>query len=245
MFPQITEQSVYQLSTTKLHPLGTVFYADQGRKAYRYVQFGGTSTIASGLLVVAPAAPSNSTGLALDPSNTTANLSAGSKQLFITNSTTAVVVDQFADGSVELVGTNGNFSVRVAGNTAAGSGGVITLSLAEPLRNTSALVVGTNTANLRQSLGYNPVASLTAAKAVGVTIMPVPNTSSVTNYGFVQIKGEASVFATTATKDDQVVQDTSGTAGYLANDGAATSEVVGVAQEAAVSNFALVHLNIA
>ena len=64
MFPQANMQPLGSLSTTQLLPLGTVYYSpkDQSR-LYRYVQFGGTSTIAAGLLLVTPAAPSNSTSL--------------------------------------------------------------------------------------------------------------------------------------------------------------------------------------
>lgn len=248
MFPQITEQNLYSLSTVQLHPLGTKFPADNGRKVYKYVAFGGTSTIGAGLLLVAPAAPANSTGLALDPSNLASNLvvNSNARQVAVTNGTTAVTANQFADGTIEFVGTNGNFSRRVSGNSAAGNGGVITVTLAEPLGNTAgALVVGTNTVNLRQNPAYQAVPSLTQAEAVGVTIQSVPQSASASYYGWVQCAGDAVVFATSATKGDALSQDTAGTAGYVINDAGATSQALGSAQEAAVSNLATVNLNIA
>jgi hypothetical protein len=248
MFPQLTEQNLFTLSTIQLHPLGTKFPADNGRKMYKYVAFGGTATISPGLLLVAPAAPSNSTGLALDPSNLTANLVINSpyKTIFVTNGATAVTTSQFTDGTIEFVGTNGNFSRRIAGNSAAAASGIITVTLAEPIGNTlGALVVGTNTVNLRQNPSYLPTASLTQAEAVGVTIMSVPNTASVTNYGWVQCGGDAVAFATSATKGDGLTQDLSGTAGYFINDAASATPALGVAQESVVSSLATVNLNIA
>lgn len=248
MFPQLTEQNLYTLSTIQLHPLGTKFPADNGRKMYKYVAFGGTSTISPGLLLTAPAAPANSTGLALDPSNLAANLVVNSpyKTFFVTNGSTAVVANQFTDGTIEFAGTNGNFSRRIAGNSSAAASGIITVVLAEPLGNTvGALVVGTNTINLRQNPSYNCVPSLTLAEQIGVTIMSVPQTAAATYYGWVQCGGDAVVFATSATKGDSISQDTSGTAGYVINDASAATPAAGVAQESVVSSLATVNLNIA
>jgi hypothetical protein len=243
MFPQLTEQDVYALSTVQLHPLGSVFFLPtvQGKKGFRYVSFGGTSAIAAGLLLVAAAAPTNSTGLAISAANLTAALSAGSRQLIITNGATAVTQNQFADGQLEILGTNGGFTVTIAGNTSAAASGAITVTLAEPLVNTTALANGTNTVNLRQSSSSLAVASLTQSNPVGVTIRPVANSATVTNYGFVQISGPGFVFATTATKGYPVVQDTAGTAGYIANTGSNLPQI-GIAQESVASNMASVNL---
>lgn len=245
MFPTLTQQDVYKLSTSPLHALGTIFYLPgvNSKKAFRYVAFGGTGTINAGLLLVAPAAPTNSTNLALPATNSAANLSAGSRQLIVTNGTTAVAMNQFADGQLEVLGTNGGQAVTIAGNSAAASGGAITLTLVEPLTNSTALVAGSNTVNLRQSSSYAVLPSLTQAEPIGVTVMPVPNTASVTNYGFVQIAGPALVAATSATKGYPVVQDTSGTAGYLANTGA-NLLAVGVAHESLANGYASVNLQL-
>lgn len=249
MFPQAAQQPIYQLSTTPQVALGTVYYdpRDQGRTAYKYVQFGGTSTINPGLLLVAAAAPSNSTGLALAASNVAAQLAAGATvgNLVVTNGATAVVGNQFQDGDLEIIGSGAVERYRIKGNTADSSGNAaITVEFDGPLRNSSALVVGTNTVNLRQSLAYNPAASLTAALPVGVTIMPVPNTASVTNYGWVQIAGPALVQATTAVKGQVVVQDTAGTAGYVAASGGSTAPQVGIAKEAVSGSLASVFLTL-
>lgn len=246
MYPQLNTQPLNLLSTVQLLPLGTTVIDDQGRKKYRYVQFGGTSTVNAGLLVVAPAAPSNSTNLALASANTSANLTSGATTILVTNGATAVTANQFADGQLELIGANGvGQSYRIAGNTADSVGSAtITVKLADPLRNTTALVVGTNTVNLRQNPSLNPVVSTTLAEAIGVTIMPVPNSASVTNYGWVQIAGDAVVQATTAVKGQAVTQDTAGTAGFLMSTATATSFAVGQVQESLANGLATVRLSI-
>lgn len=249
MFPQASMQPINQLSIVPLLPLGTIFFSpkDQGRTAYKYVAFGGTSTITAGLLLVAPAAPSNSTALVIptaQPAGVGQGLSSGSTLLTVTNGATAVTANQFQDGTLEVIGTNGNSRYRIAGNSADSVGSAaLTIELADPLRNTSALVAGTNTVNLRQNAAYLPTASLTKADAVGVTIMPVANTASVTNYGWVQVAGDCFVFATSATKGFPLVQDTSGTAGYLANSAANTAQI-GICREAVGSSLATVNLQL-
>lgn len=246
MFPQLTAQDIYTLSTTQLVPLGTLHFLAtvQGKKGFRYVKFGGTSAITSGKLLVAAAAPANSTGLALPTTNSTTQLSSGSRQLLVTNGVTAVTQDQFADGQLEVLGTNGNSAYAISGNTADSAGSAaLTVQLVEPLRNTTALANGTNTVNLRQSSSYLPTASLTQALPVGVTIMPVANSATVTYYGWVQMSGPCFVFATSATKGFPVVQDTSGTAGYIANT-AANLPQIGICRETAASSLATVELQL-
>lgn len=240
----LTNTDIYNLTTTQQDQLGAKGVTADGRE-YRYVKFGGTSTINSGLVLVAAAVASNSTGLAIPTTNSTAALSSGSTSFVVTNGATAVTQDQFAEGFVEVLGTNGVQTYRLKGNTAAGNAGAITLFLAEPLRNTTALANGTNTVNLTKSIYDSPVATLTKSAPVGVTIMPVANTASVTNYGWVQTKGHGFVSATTATKGQPVAQDTAGTAGFAMSTAAATDYQIGVAKESAASSTAPVELNLA
>lgn len=245
MYPQLSEQDLFKLSTTPNLALGTVFIGDQGRKKYKYVAFGGTATIAPGTLLVAPAAPTNTAGLALATANTPLQLSAGSKQLIVVNGGTAVTPNEFAEGILEILGANGGFSVRIAGNSGESTGtGNITFTLEEPLRNTSALVAGTNTVTIVLSDASAPAASITVAAPVGVTVVSVPNTAAVVNYGFVQVGGDCLVSATTATKGYNVVQDTTTTAGNVANSAATTAANVGVCRESASGGVALVNLRI-
>lgn len=205
---QLTEQDINTLSTTKQVQFGATGMTEDGRR-FRYVSFGGTSTIAPGLVVTAAALTANFQAMAITAttvsgaSQVAGNLALGGTQIVLTNSSsTAITQDQFAEGFIDLIvggasSDTGHYTYRVRGNTAAAAGNVTatytTVYLAEALRNTTALVPGTDTANLRIS-DYSTVnTSTTAALPVGLTVMPVPNTATVTNYGWVQTAGDCVV----------------------------------------------------
>jgi hypothetical protein len=200
----LAEQDISSLATVQQTQLGALGSTADGRK-FRYVSFGGTTTIAPGLVVTAPALTANYQGLAITATTVTAatqvtaNLALGATQIVLTNGSTAITKDQFAEGYIDLIvggasSDTGHYTYKVRGNTAAAATtGYVTVYLAEPLRNSTALVPGTDTANLRVS-DYSAVnTSTTAALPVGVTVMPVPNTASVTNYGWVQTYGDCAV----------------------------------------------------
>lgn len=243
---QLTSSDLNTFGAVQLENLGAVGITADGR-TFRYVKFGGTATISAGLLCVGPAAPANSTGLAITAVGTggqaTANLQAGSRQLVITNGATAVTTDQFQ--FLELVtATDLCYSLRISGHTAAGNGGTIVVSLKDPLpQGLTQLVPGTDTANLSLSPFNGCAPSTTGNVPIGVTTNPIPNSASVTNYGWVQSGGKAFVKATTATIGLGIAQDQSGTAGYIIVS-AATTGNVGWAKASAVSNTASVFLNI-
>jgi hypothetical protein len=244
MFPQLISHPLELVSTTQLVALGTVVYTgqDQARKGYRMVSFPTSTATTSGILLTSAAAPANSTALALPTTNTTAQLSVGSTQLLVTNGVTAVTANQFQDGMLEVLGTNGTGQAyRIAGNSGAANGGAITVLLQEPLRNLVALANGTNTVNLRVNMSALPVAQTTQALPIGVTIMPIASNTLV-QYGWVQTFGEAYVSATSATKGQPLSQDLAGTAGFFKNAAAATDAPIAIAKESAVSNLASVQL---
>lgn len=243
---QITAVDLNTFDVNQNEDLGTVGVTKDGR-VFRYVKFGGTSTIKAGLLCVGPAAPSNSTGLAITAVGTggqaSANLVAGSQTLVITNGSTSVTANQFQ--FLEIVSSADlTYSLRIAGHNSAGNGGYITLRLADPLpQGITTLIPGTDTANLVLS-HYNGVAPSTTGNApAGVTTNVVPNTASVTYYGWVQSGGKAFVKATTATIGLGIAQDQAGTAGYVIIT-AATTGNIGWAKASAASNTASVVLNI-
>lgn len=239
----LTEGDLQTLDQAQQTEYGAVGLTRDGRR-FRYVQFGGTSTINPGLVVVAAAQDTNSTGLALASTNTTAQLSAGSYSVQVTNGATAVTLNQFAGGYLEVLGSGAVQSYYIDGNTAAAASGTITVQLRHPLYNAAALVVGTNTVSLsRPFTAVNT--SLTASQPIGVTIVSVPNTATVTNWGWVQTSGHALVSATSATKGVAITQDTGGTAGFVMSVAAATSYAIGIAKESAASSTAQVDLNIA
>jgi len=243
----LTVHPLELVSTTQLVPLGSTFVAgsDQDRKKYRMVSLTASTAYTSGILLTAAAVPANSTALAIPTSNTTAQLSAGSRQLLVTNGATSVTADEFKDGQLEVLGTNGiGQTYRIAGNSSAGNAGAITVNLAEPLRNVTALANSTNTVNLRPSASALPIAQTTQALPVGVTTMPIASNAAV-QYAWVQTQGEAYVNATSGTKGFPLVQDVATNAGNVANIGAGAAETVpafGIFKESAASSLASVQL---
>jgi hypothetical protein len=243
---QLVSADLNTFATTQQEDFGTVGQTKDGR-IFRYVAFGGTATIKPGMLCVGPAAPANSTGLAITASGTggqvAANLVVGSKTLVVTNGATAVTANQFQ--YLEIVSSaDQTYSLRIAGHTSAGNAGFVIITLADPLpQGMTTLIPGTDTANLVLSQ-YNGVApSLTGNAPVGVTTNVVPNTASVTNYGWVQSGGKAMVKATTATIGLGIAQDQAGTAGYVIIS-AATTGNIGWAKASATGSAASVVLNI-
>jgi hypothetical protein len=237
----LAEQDISTLSTVQQTQLGALGSTADGRK-FRYVSFGGTSTIAPGLLVQAPALTANFQALAITATTvaaagqTTANLALNSSQLVLTNGSTAITKDQFAEGYVDVIvggasADAGHYTYKIRGNTAAAATtGYVTLYLAEPLRNTTALVPGTDTANLRISDYSGVLSSTTAALTVGLTVMPVPNTATVTNFGWVQTYGDAVVLndaGGTITVGGAFGQSTT-TAGNVKAATASTVPIVGI-----------------
>lgn len=245
-----------------MHDLyGSTGVTGDGR-TFRFVQFPGTSTIQPGLLLVAQAAPANSTGLAIaatakQPSNTAIGngatggnaLAAGSTSFAITNGATAVTTDEFAYVEI-IVSAGGTYSLKLRGNTAAAASGTITVYMqpGEPLPpNLTTLIPGTDTVNLRYANWQQPSASLTQAAPVGVTIVSVPQSSTASYGGWVQTGGRCFVQATSGTKGQPVTQDLAGTAGFVANVGAGASEtstLIGSFVASAASSTATVNLAI-
>lgn len=200
---QLTLTDLNTLTPTKQEQYGAIGLTSDGRQ-YRYVGFSGTSAVAPGLLCVASAVTAAFQALAITAVNTggqtTANLTAGSTQIVLTNGATAVTQDQFAEGYIEVLQTSGTAQgpilYKVRGNSAAAATtGFITvyLSTEEPLRNSGVLVAGTDVANLNVS-PYSAVGpSTTLNNAIGFTTIPVPNSATVSNFGWVQSNGYALV----------------------------------------------------
>jgi len=243
---QLTSVDLNTFTTTQQEDFGTVGMTKDGR-VFRYVKFGGTSSISAGLVCTGPAAPANSTGLVITAvgtgGQTSANLLAGSKTLVVTNGSTSVTANQFQ--FLEIVSAADlTYSLRINGHTSAGNAGFVTISLADPIpQGATTLIPGTDTANLVLSQFNGCAPSLTGNAPAGVTTNVIPNSASVTNYGWVQSGGKAFVKATTATIGLGVAVDLAGTAGYVIIS-AATTGNIGWAKASATGNTASVVLNI-
>lgn len=246
----LAEQDISALATTQSTQLGAAGATADGRR-FRYVKFGGTSTIAPGLLLQAPVLTANYQALVITATataggNTVGQLALGSNSLVVTLSGTAVTQDQFAEGYLDVIvggsaSDTGHYTYKIKGNTAQTSTtGLVTLYLAEPLRSSTAVVPGTDTANLRINDYSGVVGSTTAAQTVGLTIMPVPNSSTVTNYGWVQTAGDCVVLndsGGTITVGGGFGQSTT-TAGNVKASTASTVPILGVTKIAITASNA-------
>src|ERR1035437_5137554 len=116
----LTTTDLNQLDTVKNDQYGALGVTSDGRQ-FRYVKFGGTATIQPGFLLVGPAAPANSTALAITATGTggqvAGNLLAGSRTLVITNSSTAVTADEFQYIEINVGGasSSASYSLRLEG----------------------------------------------------------------------------------------------------------------------------------
>lgn len=236
---------------------GSIGQTEDGR-LFRYVKFAGTSTIEPGTLLIAPTAPSGSTGLAIaattaQPNNTSVGngvtggnaLASGSTSFVVTNGSTSVTEDEFQFVEI-IVSAGGSYNLKLRGHSAAGNAGAITLYLEadNPLPpNMTTLIPGTDTVNLRYSNFNQPVASSTQGAAVGVTVVSVPQSSTNMYGGWVQTTGRAYVqAANTGTLGFPAVQDLA-TAGSFKNT-ASNLPQLGVFVYAEASGYATVNLTI-
>ena len=227
---------------------------------YRLVGIGGTSTVAPGQLLIAPAISTGYEGLAIptsQPSSTAfgnasndvnSALNNGSYSFNVTNGATAVTAGQFSGGYVlvdQTSGTgNGPIAILLSGNSAAAASGTITLYLSDPLNVASILVAGTDTVTLIANPYNGCEASATLGQPVGVLAVQAPNTASATYCAWVKTRGIASVTAdaTGVTVGEPVAQSVT-TAGDVTASGA-TSKQIGVALKTQISGVTLVDLSI-
>lgn len=245
---QLAEQDINTVSATRQTQLGAAGTTADGRR-YRYVGFSGTTTIASNQLVVASAVTAGYQGLTITATGTggqvAANLATGSSQLVVTNGATAITQDQFAEGFLEVLvgaaGVTSSYTYKIKGNTADAVGSAtITIFLSEPTRHTTALVPGTDTVNLNVSPFAAVGPSATANVPVGFTVMPVPNTATVTNYGWVltngytDVKNDAGGTVAVGTSIGQSVS----VAGAVRQATASTSPIVGYTRVAILASTA-------
>ncbi len=215
-YRDLTEQDLSTIYTTTSPATNGPYAADAGlvmlgargitgdARTFVYANIGGTGTVAPGTLMVQAAAPSNSTGLAINTTtattgaNTTAQLTLGSVTLWLTAAGTAFTQDQFAGGYMEVLQTsgsnNGPISYRIVGNTApATTTGVFMVQLAQTdaLLNASVLVPGTDTVNLVYNPWWAVTTSTTSAFPAGLLRQQSVGASGQYNFAWLQVTGPA------------------------------------------------------
>jgi hypothetical protein len=207
----LTDQDINTVyTTTATYPqpqdlgqdqLGAIGATADGR-IFRYANIGGTSTVTAGTLLQQAAAPSNSTALAINTTtnttqaNVTAQLASGSTSLWLTAGGTAFTQDQFAGGYLQVTQTSGATTqsvYRISGNSApATTTGVFLVQLfpTDALRNTVALVPGTDTVNLVYNPFWAIAASTTDLLTAGVLPITSVGASGQYNFAWVQTYGD-------------------------------------------------------
>ncbi len=227
---------------------------------YRLVGVGGTSTVAPGQLLVAPAINSAFEGLAISTTqpattafgnasnNVDSALSNGSTAFNVVNGGTAVTAGEFTGGYAlvnQTSGTdNGPIAFLISGNSVAAADATFTVYLEDPLNVASNLVAGTDTVTLLGNPYNNCEASATLGVPVGVLTVQAPNTSSASYCAWVKTRGVAAVTAdaTGVTLGKGVSQSVT-TAGDVT---AASTDYnsIGLAVDSGTSAVVLVDLNL-
>lgn len=243
----LTSTDLGVVTTLKTESFGKIGRTYDGRN-FTYVGFGGTTPFTAGMLIVAATTPANSTGLALAAAQPFVySLLAGSVSINIVNGATPVTQDQFAEGSLDILGTNGLYTYKIRGNSAAAAGATITVYLSEPLRNILPLAVGVNTFNLGLSLYSGVIASTTPAAYVGYVVTPVPQTAAQSFYGWVHIRGRGfgiNDAAAILTKGTTVQQSTTVAGAVVIVSGVASQQAGVVKETTAVSIGVPLYVNI-
>lgn len=232
--------------------VGTRWDLENGREVV-LVQNAGTA-IASGVVVQGPAAQANATGLSPATSSTTGYSSAypiagtvGGKQIQLATGATAVLVNRFQGGYLNVVeGTGLGQTLKVQSNSAASTTAAFVVNLED------AFSVATDTTS-RFTLTINPYGSLngTDYRTDGVIISPATtltgqilgvslyqiaaSSATVPVYAFIQTKGPVACLAggSIALGIDVCVPDS--TAGRVIAYAVATGPRVGTTLVAGVS----------
>lgn len=217
-------QDFRDISSTKQLSLGTKGVTRDGR-IYRYALAGGV-TLDPGKLCVNADLAANHTNIVVQTA-----AAIGATQVKATLGATAATLNQYADGYLTVNDATGEgINYLISGHAAAGSAGVITVNLAEPLK--VALVASTSEVTLKANNWSGVVISIAdqADQPVGV-----PNvTITAAYYGWLQTGGECAVLADEAVAKGLALTTGTGTVGAVEALDAAGEFQIGVASEALV-----------
>ncbi|MCR4307677.1 MAG: hypothetical protein NUV80_03880, partial [Candidatus Berkelbacteria bacterium] len=174
----IAARDLYTSSAEKQHTLGQVGVDKLGRK-FRYVKAGGTSLVVGNVLQES-VRDVQFTGLAVATA-----AAIGATTLSLTNGTTTTTADQFK-GGVAVVSESTGIGQQfvIAGNTVAGSGAALTVTLEDGVR---VALATTSKVTLKMSPYMDVIVLPTSrsGKTVGGAIYPITNAQ----YGWIQSGG--------------------------------------------------------
>jgi multisubunit Na+/H+ antiporter MnhF subunit len=233
--------------------VGSKFRSGDGRE-FVLVQNAGTA-IASGVVVQGPAAQANAVGLSPATTSTTGYLASlgpiagviGGKTIQIATGATAVLVNRFAGGYLNVVeGTGLGQTMKIASNTAASTtsamGVVLEDAFSVATSTDSRFTFTINPYGSKNGTDFttdgviiSPATTLTGV-TLGVSFYPIPaSTATVPSYGFIQTKGPVAVLGSSTVALGIDVCVPSGTPGAVVTYAVATGPRIGTAVVATAS----------
>ena len=233
--------------------VGSRFHSGDGRE-FVIVQNAGTA-LAAGVVVQGPAAQANAVGLSPATTGTTGYstslgpiaASIGGKSIQIATGATAVLVNRFLSGYLNVVeGTGLGQTMKIASNSAASTTSAMNVTLEDPFTTAtstdSRYTLTINPYGSQNGTDYttdgviiSPATTLTGM-TLGVTCYPIPaSTATVPSYGFIQVKGLVAVLGSSTVALGINVCVPSGTAGAVVTYAVATGPVIGTAVVATAS----------
>ncbi len=246
IFSQSTDLSLGTL-------VGSRYDSSDGRE-FVLVQNAGTA-LADGVVVQGPAAQANAVGLSPATSSTTSYVASvpiaaaiGGKQIQLASGATAVLVNRFAGGYLNVVeGTGLGQTLKIASNGAAATTASLVITLED------AFTTATST-DSRFTLTINPwgshygtdyttdgviitPATTLTGQVLGVSLYPIAaSTASVANYALIQTKGPVAVLgSSTVALALDVCVPVSGVAGAIVTYAVATGPRIGTTLVASAS----------
>lgn len=177
----VAAQGIFSESSTALHSLGEIIFANDGR-AYRYAKAGGTALVVGKL----QQSPAEDTGT----QNLTAVAAAVGDLSIASTSTVTITANEYANGWAVITVTPGvGYQYKIAGH-AAYTAAAPTLSLADSIQ--VALTTTSRIDLVRNPLSGVIVNPATASSApVGVAVYPV----TAAYFGWLQVAGVATILS--------------------------------------------------
>lgn len=178
---QVVAQGIFEESDSALHNLGELVHSNDGR-AFRYVKAGGTA-LAAGKLQQSSAQDTGDQNLAI------AAAAAGASQI-VTTGTVTVTANQYAGGFAIIADDAGEGYLYGISSHAAATAAVLTLNLSDEIQ--VALTTSTTVdlvKNPFDGLIVNPTTP--SGVPVGVAVKAI----TASYFGWLQVKGTASVLA--------------------------------------------------
>lgn len=179
--PVVVAQGLFTESSTALHNLGEIVHSNDGR-AYRYAQAGGTALVA-GNLQQSPAQDTGDHNLAI------AAAAIGASSI-VTTSTVTVLVNQYAGGFAIIADDAGEGHIYGISGHAVATAAVVTINLKDEIK--IALTTATTVDLIKNPYDGVIVSPTTESSSnAGVAVFAV----TAEYYGWLQVKGPASVLA--------------------------------------------------